>query len=108
MARYRSKVAYTQPGMSPLAARAHPIAVEHNMLTGHCSSPSHGCWFGSADRRGRREAETAGYSLRAGSPPVPLSIEDSARPLDSYDTFELRKGESCRLTHLNLIMIIFE
>jgi hypothetical protein len=108
MARYRSNAACTRLGRPPLAARTHPIAVEHNMFTGRCSPSSHGCWFGSADRRGRRETETVGYSLRAGSPPVPVGIEDSTRPLDPYDTFVLRKGGSCRLTYPNLIMIIFE
>ena len=68
--------------------------------------PSRGCWFGSAEKRGRRDAETAGYSLRADSPPASAGIEDSIFQLDSCDTFELHKGGSCRLIYLDLI--IFE
>jgi hypothetical protein len=105
MARCRSYVAY--PGWACLPSPPNsPDRGEHDVLTGHCSSPSRGCWFGSADRRWRRDAETVGYSLRADRPSVPVDIEDSILPLDSYDTFELRKGGSCRLNYLDLI--IFE
>lgn len=50
MARCRSRPACAQSGMSPLAARVHPIRVEH---------------------------EAADYSLRADSPLVPVGVENS-------------------------------
>jgi hypothetical protein len=105
MARCRSNVAYPRPDRSPLAARVHSIAVEHDVLTG-IAPPSRGCWFGSAEKRVRRDAETAGYSLSADSPSASVGIEDSIFQLDSCDTFELHKGGSCRLIYRDLI--IFE